>query len=85
MVLEAHAPAAGKTAMSVEARIRRADGSIGWLMSAGRFHYDLTGRLIRMVGVCADITERKNAEEEIRKAFENSSPERRTVPDLYKM
>ena len=71
-VLEAHTPAAGKTAMSVEARMRRADGSIGWVMSAGRFHYDLTGRPIRIVGVCADITERKKAEEEIRKALETA-------------
>ncbi len=65
-ILDAHTPAPGKTSMSVEARMRRADGSIGWVMSTGRFHYDDQGRPVRIIGVCADITDRKRAEESLR-------------------
>jgi PAS domain S-box-containing protein len=67
-VLEAHTPAPGKVAMQVEARFRRADGAMRWIMSTGRFHHDSQGRPIRIVGVCADITDRKQMEEELRKS-----------------
>ncbi len=65
-VIEAHTPAEGKTEMYVEGRMRRVDGSTGWFMSTGRFHHDDQGRPVRIVGVCADITERKRAEEALR-------------------
>jgi len=67
-IQDAHTPAEGKTQMYVEARVRRADGSIGWVMSTGRFQFDDRGCPVRMIGVCADITERKEAEEAVRRS-----------------
>ena len=39
-------------------------------MTTGRFHYDDQGRPVHIIGVCADITYRKQAEEELRQAAE---------------
>jgi PAS domain S-box-containing protein len=49
-----------------EVRIRRPDGSIRWIYSHGRSHYDETGACVRRSGVIMDITERKEAEEALR-------------------
>jgi PAS domain S-box-containing protein len=47
-----------------EYRILRADtGEAIWLESRGRFVYDAAGRPTRLLGVCLDITARKQAEE----------------------
>jgi len=67
-VREAYAPAIGKAAMSVEARVRRSDGALRWIVSSGRFHFDGEGRAVRIVGVVADITERREAEEALRRS-----------------
>ena len=46
-----------------EHRIRRVDdGRLLWVDTAGRFFFDQSGRAERFVGVCVDITERKQAE-----------------------
>ncbi len=46
-----------------EHRMRRIDdGRLLWVDTAGRFFFDQTGRAERFVGVCVDITERKQAE-----------------------
>ncbi len=39
------------------------DGSLHWIVASGRPLYDGEGRAARMVGVCLNITERKQAEE----------------------
>jgi PAS domain S-box-containing protein len=52
---------------SVEFRILRSDGSLRWIASTGRGEYDAAGRAVRMFGVCLDITERKRADEEIKR------------------
>src|SRR5262249_51015409 len=44
-------------------RIRRKDGALRWLDLAGIFELDREGEPMRMIGVLADITERKQAEE----------------------
>ncbi|MGH9755261.1 MAG: PAS domain S-box protein [Blastocatellia bacterium] len=44
-------------------RIRRKDGAMRWLTLAGNFEPARDGAPIRMIGVLADITERKRAEE----------------------
>jgi len=46
-----------------EYRITRPDGSIRWIWDRGFPAQDKTGKVIRYVGVAADITERKRAEE----------------------
>ena len=48
---------------TVEYRIVRPDGTVRWLMSRGRVHFDPSGRPDRLMGVSLDITERKEAEE----------------------
>ncbi len=46
----------------VEIRIRRTDGAIRWINIKGQVLFDENHRPVRMVGVLADITERKQAE-----------------------
>ena len=50
---------------SFECRIRRSDGELRWIWAAGRHHRDAAGHASRMAGIVQDITERKQAEEEI--------------------
>lgn len=47
-----------------EYRVVWPDGSSHWVAGQGQFDYDETGRPLRMRGVVADITDRKQAEEE---------------------
>ena len=48
-------------------RLCRADGSLAWLERSGHAFFDKQGRIQRMVGMVADITERKVAEEALSK------------------
>ncbi len=52
---------------SVEYRILRPDGSIRWIFERAYPIPDEMGNLEFMCGVCTDITDRKNAEEEYKK------------------
>ena len=47
-------------------RLLRSDGSVIWLEKSGRAFFDAQGRLLRVMGMVADITERKQAEEALR-------------------
>src|SRR5258705_3215777 len=44
-------------------RMLRPDGSVVWLEKNGRAFFDEQGKLLRMIGMVADITQRKLAEE----------------------
>jgi len=48
-----------------ECRILRKDGIMRWILARGRGEYDEGGKLVRMIGIAQDITERKRAEEEL--------------------
>src|SRR5690606_35964645 len=48
----------------MEYRLKLADGAVRWVEGRGRFVLDSSGRPVRLVGVCMDVTERKNAEAE---------------------
>ena len=56
--------------MCVERRYVRADGTDFWGYLAGRRHEDAEGNLVSLVGIIADITERKQAEEALRASQE---------------
>lgn len=58
---------AGKAAYDLEFCIFRTDGEERILHAQGRVIKDQSGRPIKMVGIGMDITERKRAEDEIRK------------------
>jgi PAS domain S-box-containing protein len=49
-------------------RVLRPDGAVIWLEKSGRAFFDAQGRMSRMVGIVADITERKLAEEALRES-----------------
>jgi PAS domain S-box-containing protein len=64
--LEAAVAGALKTPESdyrIEYRIVREDGTLRWLGASGRVLVDGNGVPVRMLGICADVTERKRAEE----------------------
>lgn len=44
-------------------RVVRSDGGVRWIDAHGRFDYAQDGRPLRLVGVCADVTERRLMEE----------------------
>jgi PAS domain S-box-containing protein len=54
----------------VEYRIRRQDGSYLYWSDRGRPIYEVNGQLVKFVGACTDITERKQRETELQNAKE---------------
>jgi len=54
----------------VEYRIVRSDGAVRWVEGRGHVFRDARGRPDRLVGVCSDVTERKQADERFRLAVE---------------
>jgi PAS domain S-box-containing protein len=50
----------------VEYRILRADSKVRWLEGRGRLLFDMNGVPERMVGICSDITGRRQQEESLR-------------------
>lgn len=53
--------------VTAEYRVVWPDGSLHWLSTNGRMFFDETGAPYRMVGFTADVTRRKNVEEELRR------------------
>jgi PAS domain S-box-containing protein len=67
-------------ASNVEYRIVMADGRLKVLEEQWRVFYDEQGRPIRLMGTCRDITERKRAEEALKKSEEMFSKAFRQSP-----
>jgi PAS domain S-box-containing protein len=61
---------AGRSPFSFEERIVRPDGSVRWLHSQGRWICDEANAPVTLVGICQDITERKQAEDQLRRSDE---------------
>lgn len=57
--------------LSLEARILWPDGSIHWISSLGRKQFNSRGQAVRIIGVVADITERKMAEKALKENEEH--------------
>ncbi len=65
---------AGDGQFSLECRVIRSDGSLGWIMIRAQVFFEGSGdgrRPARTVGAVLDITERKRAEEALRKLTED--------------
>ncbi|HZM34898.1 MAG TPA: PAS domain S-box protein [Burkholderiales bacterium] len=54
----------------IEYRIVRPDGAVRWVEGRGKVFRDPSGAPLRLVGVCTDVTERKQAEDQLRQAEE---------------
>ena len=67
---------------STEERIIRADGTLRHLFSKGHVITDEAGRPIRLIGICQDITEWKQALEELRETEARYRTIAQAVPDL---
>ncbi len=62
---------AGDGKYSVLYRQCRMDGTFGWMEGKGQVFYDPEGKPTYMRGVCTDVTDRKQAEDELRHEREN--------------
>jgi PAS domain S-box-containing protein len=49
-------------------RALAADGSVIWLEDTGRACFDAEGKMVRVIGMVADVTERKQAEQSLRES-----------------
>lgn len=58
-----------KSAYELEHRIVRPDGSVRWVDDRAQPYFDEQGELLRYIGTSLDITERKRAEETLKKAY----------------
>jgi PAS domain S-box-containing protein len=70
VVLKARQDLTGGATTHYEFRFRRKDGSDLWVISSAAPVRDSEGRLIKTVSMLTDITERKQAEEALRKAHD---------------
>jgi PAS domain S-box-containing protein len=53
---------------AAEFRVVRTDGTVRWISARGKFYYAQNGDAERMLGMAADITERKMTEEALRES-----------------
>jgi PAS domain S-box-containing protein len=53
----------GRPHLQISFRMLRADGTVIWVERRSRAHFDDRGRMLRVVGMVADVTERKKVEE----------------------
>jgi PAS domain S-box-containing protein len=60
----------GTAGHRIEYRIVRPGGAIRWLECYAKAFPGGSGQMVRLVGVCADITERKEAEGELQRAYD---------------
>jgi PAS domain S-box-containing protein len=59
--------------IEISYRVTRPDGSVIWLEKSARAFFDAHGKLMRVMGMVVDITERKRVEEALKKSEEKFS------------
>ncbi|MGC1452397.1 MAG: PAS domain-containing protein [Candidatus Sulfotelmatobacter sp.] len=59
-----------KSYLAISYRMTRPNGTVIWLERSGQAHFDEHGRMLRIVGMVADITERKQTEEALQESEE---------------
>jgi PAS domain S-box-containing protein len=59
-----------KPYLEVSYRVVRPDGTVVWVERSSRAHFDEQNRMLRLVGMVKDITERKRTEEALRESQE---------------
>ena len=57
-----------KPYLQISFRMVRADGTVIWVERSSRAHFEDEGRMLRVVGMVADVSERKKAEDEIKES-----------------
>ena len=70
----------GHKPYEAEFRVVRQDGAVRWVTATGAFHYAKNGNPERMLSMAVDITESKDAEQELRKSEEKFSKAFRQSP-----
>lgn len=60
--------------LSIDFRLRRADGAYRWHNSSALPQRDDKGAVVKWFGTCTDITERKQAQEQLFRLMVNASP-----------
>jgi PAS domain S-box-containing protein len=68
-----------KSIFELEHRVLRADGTVGWTFSRAVPLLDDKGEISEWFGAASDITERKRAEDALRKALADAEEGRRTL------
>jgi len=63
-------------------RIVRPDGSLRWIHSRGFPVHDPQGKLVRVVGIAEDVTERQRADADLKKAKENAEAANRAKSEF---
>src|SRR5205085_4451091 len=62
-----------KPQLQISHRMVRPDGTVIWVERNSRAHFDAQGKMLRVVGMVADITERKRIEEALSQSQEKFS------------
>ena len=65
------AAARGESTFNVEFRVIRPDGTVRWMLAKGDIIPDEENQPLRMVGVNIDITERKEAEQQLKELYQS--------------
>ncbi len=73
---------AGEKPYSIDFRVIQPDGNVCTVHSQGEIHRDEAGKPVRMVGTMQDITERVQAEEELRQAKDTAEEASRTKSEF---
>ena len=72
-----------KPTAEITYRMQKSDGALAWLKSSGRAFFNAEGKLLRVIGMVADITDLKQAEEAVsamtRKLIEAQEQERARI------